>query len=244
MIIKNLNSTNFNNVLCNNLYLHGFLSDEAIYANKSIEETEMHQALIINASSMGYDFDLADDRPERLVKSFFVAMSQYLSKYKVSKPDEVTILVVEDSNNTFRFAGIVGYELNEVNPDEPGNWTYTMTFYEDDIHELEKTKKINRHTSSSEVFKTIFDDIAYDIGEFSFVRESYMYDACLVIIDTLIQVFDHEAREDETVQIDMDGYFSATIAVENGEKVFGIVPDGHMKALIKSDINLDSEASE
>lgn len=241
MVTKNLNETNFKSALLKNLCIKGLVSNEAIYANKSIEETEFHQALIINASSMGYDFDLADDRPERLVKSFFTAMSKYLGEHKVSKPDEAAALVVEDSNGTFRFAGIVEYNLNEVNPDEPGNWDYVMTFYEDDLHEIEKTKKINRYSSSSTVFKTVFDKVSYDIGEFNFIQENYMYDACLVVVDTMLQVFDHEAREDEVVEIYMDGYFTATISVENGEKVFAIVPDGHMKALIKSDIILEEE---
>ena len=239
MIIKNLNSTAFKNIMLNNLYIKGFLSDEAIYANKSIEETELHQALIINASSMGYDFDLADDRPERLLKSFFTAISYYLGEHKVSKPDEATALVVEDGDGTFRFAGIVEYNLNETNPDEPGNWDYVMTFYKEDLEEIEKVKKINKYISSSDVFKTVFDSISYDIGEFRFCQSSYMYDACLVIVDTLLQVFDHEAKEDEVVEIIMDGYFTANISVENGEKRFAIIPDGHMKALIKSDIVLD-----
>ena len=48
-----------------------------------------------------------------------------------------------------------------------------------------------------------------------------------------------EAKEGEIVDVEMPGYFKASVAVENGKKIFSIVPDGHMKQLVKSDIDLD-----
>ena len=79
----------------------------AMFAAKSYEETELHQALIVNADSLGYTFDNNDDRPERLFKAFFCAMSAFLSKKKVSKADEAVALVVENDTGVFKMAGIV-----------------------------------------------------------------------------------------------------------------------------------------
>ncbi len=208
-------------------------------AAKSYEDTEFHQAIIVNADSIGYTFDTNDDRPERIVKVFFAGVSTYLSLRKVSKDDEATALVISDVSGNFKFAAIVEYHSNTENPDEPGNWSYTMTFYEDDITELEKVKKVNKLLIGDEAFKSVMSRAAYDVGGFVFEHENFMYDACLLIIDTIIQVLDHEAVEGQVVDVEMPGYFTASVSVENGEKVFSITPDGAMKTLIKSDVDLE-----
>lgn len=210
----------------------------AIEAAKSVDETQLHQALIVNADYMGgYVFDDKDDRPERLVKTFFATVSSYLSKKKVSKEDEATALIIQDTSGAFKFAGVVEYTPNE-NPDEPGNWNYWMTFNQDDITDLEKKKTVKKYLTD-DAFKSVMDKVAYDVGGFVFEHSSYIYDSCLLVIDTILQILDHEAIENEVVDLEMAGYFVASVSVENGEKIFAITPDGHMKALIKSDIELD-----
>lgn len=211
----------------------------ATFVNKSYEESELHQALVINADSIGYDIGEHDDRPERLVKAFFAGISSYLSKRKVSKPDEAVALVLQDTSGIFKFAAIVEYFANIENPDEAGNWSYTYTFYEEDLQDLEKRKNVKKLLAGDDGFKSIMDKAAYDVGGFSFNKETYIYDACILVTDTILQVLDHEAIDGQIVDIEMPGYFKASVAVENGEKVFSIVPDGHMKALVKSDIDLD-----
>ena len=212
---------------------------EPVTANKSYEDTEFHQALIVNADSLGYTFDNNDDRPERIVKTFFAAISSYLSKRKVSKEDEAVALVLQDTAGIFKFAGIVEYYPNTENPDEPGNWSYTMTLNEDDLTDLEKRKTVKKYLVGDDIFRNIMDKVSYDVGGFVFERDSYIYDTCLLVVDTIVQVLDHEAKEGQVVDIEMPGYFVASVAVENGEKIFSITPDGHMKALVKSDIDLD-----
>lgn len=212
---------------------------QAAGANKSYEETEFHQALIVNADSLGYTFDNNDDRPERIVKTFFAAISSYLSKRKVSKEDEAVALVLQDTAGNFKFAGIVEYFINAENPDEPGNWSYTMTLNEEDLTDLEKRKAVKKYLVGDDIFRNIMDKVSYDVGGFVFERDSYIYDTCLLVVDTIVQVLDHEAKEGQVVDIEMPGYFVASVAVENGEKVFSVTPDGHMKALVKSDIDLD-----
>jgi hypothetical protein len=58
-------------------------------------------------------------------------------------------------------------------------------------------------------------------------------------IDTLVQVLDNEAQPNEVVDIEMPGYFVASVGIEDNMKVFSIVPDGHMKAIIKDDSALE-----
>lgn len=233
---KLFNQTNFNRVFVNNAIIRGLCDD--IGVNKSYQDTQLKQAFIINAGSIGYSFG-DDDRPERVMKAFFTGVSAYLSKRKVSKSDEAVALVLTDTSGIFKFAAIVEYHENTENPDEPGNWSYTMTVREDDLIDLEKRKSVKRLLFGDDAFRSVFDKAAYDIAGITFKHDSYMYDACLLVIDTIVQVLDTEAKEGEVVDIEMPGYFVASVAVENGEKVFSITPDGHMKALIKSDAALE-----
>jgi len=235
-MFKLISNTNYKSIMHNFAMIRGI--EMPAEANKAYEETEFHQALIVNADSIGYTFDQNDDRPERIVKTFFAGVSTYLSKRKVTKADECVALVLQDTSGNFKFAGIVEYFPNE-NPDEPGNWTYTMTLYEEDLEDLAKRKTVKKYLVGDDAFKSIIDKVSYDVGGFVFERETFIYDACLLVVDTIVQVLDHEAKDDETVDVTMPGYFTASVAVENGEKVMSITPDGHMKALIKSDIELD-----
>lgn len=233
---KLLNTNMMGNVMKDLMVIRGLVSE--IGANKNMEETEMHQAFIVNADSAGYTFG-NDDRPERIIKAFFASTSAYLSKVKVSKADEAVALILTDVSGVFKFASIVEYHENKENPDEPGNWSYVMTLNEDDIADLEKRKVVKKLLYSGQDFKAVFDKVAYDVACIEFQHEHYMYDACLLVIDTLVQVLDREAKDGEVVDIELPGYFTASVSVEGGEKVFAVTPDGHQKEIIKNDIALE-----
>jgi hypothetical protein len=237
-MIKVIDKTNFNNVMKNTDKLGVLNTVGRMQANKSVENTELHHAFVVNADSMGYSFG-DDDRPQRITKAFFASTSYYLSKAKIANEDEAVALVLTDVSGNFKFAGIVKYNANTENPDEPGNWDYSFTFNEDDVTELESTRKVKKLLYGDQAFHSIFDKIGYDIASIQFEQERYMYDACLLTVDTLIQILDNEAIPGEDVDIEMPGYFVATVRVENDEKEFSITPDGHMKEIIKDDSKLD-----
>ena len=52
-------------------------------------------------------------------------------------------------------------------------------------------------------------------------------------------MIDTNASEKENFTIELPGYFVAEVSIEDGEKCFAMTPDGAMKELIKSDIDLD-----
>ena len=234
--MKNLKVTGFDTMYKEVAYALGLFQNMG--ANKTYEETEMHQAFVVNANSAGYTFG-DDDRPERIVKAFFAASAAYLSKVKVSKADEAVALVLTDISGNFKFAGIVEYHENTDNPDEPGNWSYIMTFDPKTLDNIEKNKGLKKLLYSSDAFKAVFDKVAYDVAAIQFQHQTYMFDACMLVVDTLLQVLDREAKEDEVVDIELPGYFTASVSIEDGEKIFAITPDGHMKQIIKDDTALD-----
>lgn len=234
--MKNLKETMFNTMYKNAAYALGLFDNAG--ANKSYAETEMHQAFVVNANSIGYTFG-DDDRPERINKAFFAATAAYLSKVKVSKADEAVALILTDVSGNFKFAGIVEYHENKDNPDEPGNWSFVMTFDSKTIDTIEKQKTVKKYLYSSDAFKAVFDKVGYDVAAIQFQHQTYMFDACQLVIDTLLQVLDREAKEDEIVDVELPGYYTASVSVEDGEKIFAITPDGHMKQIIKDDTELD-----
>ena len=234
--MKTINQTSFSNLFKQKAYAIGLFTKAG--AKKTYEETEMHQAFVVNANSIGYTFG-DDNRPERIIKAFFAATAAYLSKVKVTNTDEAVALCLIDVNGNFKFAAIVEYHDNKDNPDEPGNWSFIMTFDQKDVEMLEKNKTVKKLLYGSDAFKQVFDKVGYDVAAIQFQHDTYMFDACLLVIDTLIQVLDREAKDGEVVDIEMPGYFTASVSVEDGEKVFAITPDGHMKAVIKDDTALD-----
>lgn len=224
-------------LLCRGFVFNNKLNT-VVTANKAFEETEMIQAYTVNINSIGYAFG-DDDIPERIFKTFIAATSYYLGRVKVSDPEVATALVLTDVSGNFKFAGIVEYHENEENKDEPGNWSYIMTFNEEDLTDLEAVKKVKKYLYGDDAFKLSFDKVAYDIGGIEFQHDRYIYESCTVLVDTIIQVLDSEAVANETVDIELKGYATFSVAVENDEKVFAITPDGAMKALIKDDSALE-----
>ena len=233
---KLISNSCFNDVVLRN----SIMQYPEIGANKLYTDSCLVQVMTVNGNSMGFNFEVGDDRPERIIKSLIASITTYLSHRKVSKENEASALILTDINGNFKFAGIVEYHPNTDNPDEPGNWSYVLTFNESDLTDLEKTKTVNKYLFGDDAYKSIEEKVTYDVGGFTYKKDSYSYDSAILIIDSLLQCLDHEAITGQVVEIEMPGYFTASVAVENDEKIFSIVPDGHMKALIKSDISLEN----
>lgn len=209
-----------------------------VMANKLMEETNMVQQFVVNANAEAYSF--ADpDVAEGIFRGFFTAVSTYLSRNKVADPEQAVALVLTDVSGKFMFAGIVQYTANE-NPDEPGNWNYTMTFNEDDLNAISNKRALKKLLFGDMAFSKVFKDVCYDVGPIEFYKETYFYDAYLILVNTVKGTLDGEAKDGEVVDIEMPGYFVASVEVKNGEKVISITPDGAMKEIIKADDILDA----
>ena len=237
-MIKQLKETEFKKVFYANMVSKGFAFAQA---NKDYKETEYKHAFIINADSSGYAFSKDDDRPERMTKAFFAATAAFLSANKISDTNKAVALVLTDLTSQFKFAAFVQYHENTENPDEPGNWSFTMTFNEEDLDSLEKKKAVKKILYNDDAFTATFCKVAYDVSALEFMHSTYYLDAYFLIIDTLIQVLDREAKPNEVVDIEVPGYITASVSVENDEKVFAITPDGYLKAIIKNDKALEKE---
>ena len=71
-----------------------------------------------------------------------------------------------------------------------------------------------------------------------FCQPEYCNQLFIEGIDTLTKFLDTNADEAEEVELIYKGIFTATVAVEGGEKVIDIVPGELVKQFIKSDSSL------
>ncbi len=166
-----------------------------------------------------------------LFDSFFMAASDFLGLVK--SRDVKTALIVSDLKGKFRFGAIVAYHPNE-NEDIPGNWSFEMTFNEDDI-----PKDARTYTSTDTQFLRVLATVAKDLHNFRYAAPETVPEILVLVIDTLKTWLDMNAVEGEEKSIELPGYFTAVVAIENGEKIFSITPDGNLKRLVKGDSELE-----
>lgn len=238
---KLFNETNLNENVIKAMGVKGMLNRtiSTVGVNKMYEDTQMNEAFIVNGNALGYGFkEIGLDAGEKMFKSFVASVSTYLGMVKVANEKEAVALVLTSTDGKFKFAGIVEYHEN-ADSKEPGNWSYVLTLNESDLEAVSKKKNLKKYLCGDDSFKNVFGKVAYDVGHFEFDEDLFMYDACIITIDTLIGVLSNEAKEGETVEIEMPGFFVASVEVEGAEKVMAIVPDGSMKELIKSDLSIE-----
>ena len=227
-------------VLFNNGLLSLYHSD-MFKADKNIGETSFRQVFLVNSASEGFNLPAADDRPERAAKAVFGAIGSFLSKRKVTKENEATALVLQDLCGNFIFMALVEYHPNVENPDEPGNWSLTMSFYEKDLDEVKAIKNVKEYYFSDSMFKQVFDATSRDLAGVQVENEMAIYDINSITIRTLLQLADYEAIEGEVVDVEYPDLFTLHISVENGSKIVAITPSPYLKSLIKEDVKLDND---
>lgn len=175
-----------------------------------------------------YNIEWIPDRVPKLYDAMIAAITGVLADKKSKTAGKVAVTIT-DLKGVLKLAGIVSYHANE-NEDMPGNWTYELTFNAEDIEGITEIYDMN-----GPEFDLCFRDCIFKMHGIRFFHKDYYRDMLYVAVDTLKEFLDVNAKEDEVVDIDFPGYFTASIGIENGEKVMSIVPGDTMKTAIKSD---------
>ena len=170
------------------------------------------------------------DRVGIVYDTLLMAMSDFLAQVK-SKENK-TAIAVKDLKGNLLLAGIVNYHKNE-NEDMPGNWSYELTFNEDDLNGCNVSLSTDPHFNR--VFLKTLENLHGLLLDDPIVMQPMIEEG----INVIKQWLDVNAKENEEVSVEHPGFFVASVSVENGEKVYAIVPDGAMKRLIKDDSALE-----
>lgn len=158
------------------------------------------------------------------------AFSKYLG-LKKNRDDNGTALVLRDEKGNFILAGVVKYHKPE-NEDQAGNWSYEFTFDEEDV------KEAHQYLVTDAAFMEVLQKVAVNHSVVITDME-FAFDLIVSFFVALKNVLEQNVTPTEECEIESEGFFVATAAVEGDEKVFSIVPSGEMKRLIKDDSTLE-----
>lgn len=186
------------------------------------------QALLNN--SVTIPLDLEPEYATHIYEIMFTSFAEFLRLVK-SNSNKVAI-AVEDIQGNLCLAGIVQYHENE-DKDMPGNYSYEFTTNKEDLEDA----KVYSITDPG--FTQVAYSTAFRLHGIRFREQSFIQALFITACKTLLNWLDTNASPTEEKTVAHEGYFEATVAVENGEKVISIVPDGAMKRLIKDDTAIE-----
>lgn len=158
------------------------------------------------------------------------AFSKYLG-IKKNREDNGTALVLRDEKGNFMLAGVVRYHAPEKE-DQAGNWSYEFTFDEEDV------KEAHQYVVTDAAFMEVLQGVATS-HNIMITDMEFALDLIVGFFAAIKNVLDQNVTAAEEFEIESEGFFIATAAVEGDEKVFSIVPSGEMKRLIKDDSTLE-----
>lgn len=176
-------------------------------------------------------YNMAPQYIDKVADILFSGSASLLSDIK--SPERPAALVFYNINKTFVAAGIVEYFEN-TDESNPGNWSLSWTFNESDLPENVFTVQL----SDSKV-QPHFTSLAMSKFGMQFINTAAMENLLTDFLIYLKKWLDENAKEGEEVTIEQDGVFVATVAVENGEKVFALSVEGEIKQYIKNDAGIE-----
>lgn len=141
---------------------------------------------------------------------------------------------LKDMKGDFKLGAIMAYHApEEEDTEDKGNWTLEFTFNKEDMTDLNVV--IDNH---SDIFINCASRQAQSIMFGRFKLNEYSIQMFVEAIDTLVKFLDTNASDTCEVQVEYRGVFTASVAVENGEKVFSIIPGEIVRQIIKDDKSL------
>lgn len=161
-------------------------------------------------------------------ESIVESSSDFLRKVKSKNK---TALIYKDMKGNFIIAAVLDY--NE-NPEEgQDNYNYYWTFNQEDI------EGANTYDSTEARVQSL---LATRISESHGFRPAtehlvVMTEKTLTCLSDYLQ---ENAKEGEEFQLEDEGYFLASVGVEDGVIVKSFLPDGPMKTLIKDDATVEA----
>lgn len=188
------------------------------------ENSEALQNFETLCATIGWDMD--DERSMRTFKAIFAGVTDVLNIMK-SKTLPKAVVIQDMKNN--RYAAAI-CQFIDGEGDDAGSWTYVWTFNMDEIPENAEIITLDQSSAQKIIMKRALSyDIRFANGSFIATLAVYMLK---IIKDYLDQ---QDVANGDSLSMSLDGYFVATVEVNEDRKVFSLVPAGEIKTLIKND---------
>ena len=175
--------------------------------------------------------DLAPEHTGKMLDVVFTGTANLLNQAK--SKENPTVFTFRKINGDLIAAAMVRLFENE-DTNNPGNWSLVWTFDDADIPEDALTIDLSDSQTHS-----YFRAVAGEKYGMRFEDTAAMTDCLTYALIHVKKWLDENAKEGAEVSLEFDGFFQARVAIENGEKVFAIEPDGEIKNLIKDDAAIE-----
>ena len=175
--------------------------------------------------------DLAPEHTGKMLDVVFTGTANLLNQAK--SKEKPTVFTFRKINGDLIAAAMVRFFENE-DTNNPGNWSLVWTFDDADIPEDALTIDLSDSQTHS-----YFRAVAGEKYGMRFEDTAAMTDCLTYALIHVKKWLDENAKEGAEVSLEFDGFFQARVAIENGEKVFAIEPDGEIKNLIKDDAAIE-----
>jgi hypothetical protein len=190
-----------------------------------LQETSIYQAY---SAQLQKDLDLYASMAhfEMMVKGVFTGISKYLSDTKtVELP---TVLTITDYKGDTVFTASCEYDEAVEGQDETtGSWLINVKFGGGELPEKAKIVDIKEPAC----FKAFVDGAK--MNGYEYLKESDIISIAIITMRTITDWLDANASDSEIVSVEQPGVFTAKVAVEGGEKVFGIELAEEIKKIVK-----------
>lgn len=176
-------------------------------------------------------FDVNCEHTDKMLYIMVYGVTSYLASIK--SKDYPVAFEFRESNNEFIAAAVV--EFHPGNKGEVGNWSYTWTFYEDDVPKDARVKN-----AYDEATLQFFRAPAVNKYQMIFQQADYPAILFTYLLSVIKKYLNDNANESEEWGVKLDGVIQFRVAVENGEKVLSAEADGEIKQLIKDDAAIEA----
>lgn len=172
-------------------------------------------------------------RPEHVDKIYtvlFDAVTEALAKFKDQTAKKG--IVFRTLDGTFIAGAAISYIGDGDADSASGQWNYSWTTDEKDFEDVVEPIDIR----SNGLMGQMFGQVGFRLYSFKFVDSDVISVMMNLCIETIINWLRDNVKDGEPVTLELEGVFSATAEVVDGEIEIGIVPDGKVKQLIKDDL--------
>ena len=192
-----------------------------------LKSSELPANFVLGAQKENMIWEAINVNP--FYSGLFAAMAEFLAIHK--NTEKKSALVIKDIKGDFMMAAIISYHVTEDETSEettPDNWYLAFTTYEDDLKDVESI-----YSSNDLSFQSVLTTCLHSLYGIRFVFPQYIHTLVVNAVSTLTSWLDANAKADEVTEIECEGYFVASVAVEGDEKVLAITPSGELKKIIK-----------
>lgn len=180
--------------------------------------------------------DVTPDEGEWFIKALLGGVTRFLSFVK-SKTAPKTVAISDLKGNMIAAATVQYLEGEEVEVAE-GSWAYTWTFNPDDLPKNEdgSLKGDKYQITDNQVIEVITRE-GYDLARMAFTSSTFVSQMGCYFFKIVADTLDQNAPtiEDAEWTVEMPGYFTASVSIEDGKKVFAFEPSAELKTKIKYD---------